>query len=136
MGAITMLFRVPVPTSTVLFNVASRIVSTLVVSGEDERGLFPSRGRLLMDRHLLFVLAWLIAPFGGRSSTSRSRTFGLLNCRHLGQSLHLVPDAPRLGVRRLWHVLQQYCCCHNVLACSRETTDGLLALLNLNVLEP
>jgi len=49
MGAVTVLFRVPVPTSTILFNVASRIVSTLVVDGEDERGLFPSRGRLLMD---------------------------------------------------------------------------------------
>jgi len=33
-----------------------------------------------------------------------------------------------LGVRRLWHVSQQHCCCHNVLACSRETADGLLRL--------
>ena len=72
MGTVTTLFRVPVPTSTIFFNVASCVVSTLVVSGEDERGLFPSRGWLLMDRHLLFVLGWLIALFGGRSSMSRS----------------------------------------------------------------
>jgi len=50
----------------------------------------------------------------------------LLNCRHLEQSLHLVPDASRLGVRWLWHVPQQHCCRHNVLACSRETADRLL----------
>jgi len=128
MGAVTVLFRVPVPTSTILFNVASRVVSTLVVSGEDERGLFPSRGRLLMDRHLLFVLGWLFALFSGHSSTSRSRAFCLLNCRHLEQGLHLVSDAPRLGVRRLRHVSQQHCCCHNVLSRSRETADGLLRL--------
>jgi len=81
-----------------------------------------------MDRHLVFVLGWLIVLFGGRSSTSRSRAFGLLNCRHLEQSLHLVSDASCLGVRRLWHVSQQHCCCHHVLACSRETGDGLLRL--------
>jgi hypothetical protein len=85
----------------ILFNVASCVVSTLVVSGEDERGLFPSWGWLLMDRHLLFVLGWLIALFGGPSSTSRSRAFGVLNCRHLEQSLHLISDASCLGVRRL-----------------------------------
>jgi len=60
-GTVTALFRVPMPTATILVDVASCIVSTLVVDGEDERGLFPSRGRLLMDRHLLFVLGWLIA---------------------------------------------------------------------------
>jgi len=128
MGAVTTLFRVPVPTATIFFNVASCVVPTLVVDGEDERGLFSSRGWLLMDQHLLFVLGWLVTLFSGRSSTSRSRTFGLLNCRHLEQGLHLVPDAPRLGVRRLWHVSQQHCCCHNVLAYSRETADGLLRL--------
>ena len=127
-SAVTALFRVPVPTATIFFDVASCVVSTLVVDGEDECGLFPSRGWLLMDRHLLFVLGWLIALFSGRSSTSRSRAFGLLNCRHLEQSLHLVSDAPCLGVRRLWHVSQQHCCRHNILACSRETADGLLKL--------
>ena len=81
-----------------------------------------------MDRHLLFILGWLIALFSGRSSTSRSRAFGLLNCRYLEQSLHLVLDASNLGVRRFRHVLQQHCCYHNVLACSRETADGLLRL--------
>jgi len=49
MGAVTALFRVPVPTASILFDVASRVVSMLVVDGEDERGLFPSRGWLLMD---------------------------------------------------------------------------------------
>jgi len=128
MGAVTALFRIPVPTATILFNVASCVVSTLVVDGEDESGLFPLRGRLLMDRHLFFVLGWLIVLFSGCSSTSRSRAFGLLNYRYLEQSLHLVSDASSLGVRWLWHVSQQHCCCHNVLACSRETVDGLLRL--------
>jgi len=49
MGAVTALFRVPIPMATILLNVVSCVVSTLVVDGEDERGLFPSRGRLLMD---------------------------------------------------------------------------------------
>jgi len=49
MGAVTALICVPVPMATILFNVMSRVVSTLVVDGEDERGLFPSRGWLLMD---------------------------------------------------------------------------------------
>jgi hypothetical protein len=64
----------------------------------------------------------------GHSSTSRGRALGLLNRRHLEQSLHLVSDAPCLGVRGLRHVSQQHCCCHNVLACSGETTDGLFRL--------
>jgi len=128
MCAVTALFRVPVPTATILFDVASRVVSTLVVDGEDERGLFTSRVWLLMDRYLLFVLGWLIVLFSGRSSTSRSRAFGFLNCRHLEQSLHLVSDAPRLGVRWLRHVPQQHCCRHNVLACSRKMADRLLRL--------
>jgi hypothetical protein len=82
-GAITALFCVCIPTATILVDVTSCVVSSLVVNGEDECGLFPSRGRLLMDRHLLFVLGWLIALFSGSSSTSRSRAFVLLNCRHL-----------------------------------------------------
>jgi len=49
MGTITALFRVPVPTASILFNVASRVMLTLIVEGEKERGLFPSRGWLLMD---------------------------------------------------------------------------------------
>jgi len=128
MGAVTALFCVPVSTATILLNVASCVVLMLVVRGEDERGLLPSRGRLLMDRHLFSVLGRLVVLFGGRSSSSRSRTFGLLNCRHLEQSVYLVSDASCLGVRWLWHVSQQHCCCHNVLACSRETADELLRL--------
>jgi len=49
MGVVTAFFRVPVPTATILFNIASCVVSPLVVDGEDERSLFSSRGRLLMD---------------------------------------------------------------------------------------
>jgi len=49
MGAETALLRVPVPTASILFNVTSRVVSTLIVNGENEHGLSPSRGWLLMD---------------------------------------------------------------------------------------
>jgi len=49
MGTVTALFRVPVPTASILFNVTSRVVSTLIVDEENERGLFSSRRRLLMD---------------------------------------------------------------------------------------
>jgi len=49
MSTVTALFRVPVPTASILFNVTSGVVSTLIVDGEDERGLSPSRGWLLMD---------------------------------------------------------------------------------------
>jgi len=52
----------------------------------------------------------------------------LLNRRHLEQSLHLVSDAPCLGVRGLGHVAQQHRCCHNILACSREAADRLFSL--------
>jgi len=69
MCAVAALFCVTVPRALILFNVASFVVSTLVVDGEDERGLFCSGGWLLMDRHLLFVLGWLIALFSGSSST-------------------------------------------------------------------
>ena len=86
----------------ILVDVASCVVSSLVVDGEDERGLFPSRGWLLMDRHLLFVVGRLIALFCGCSSTSRGRAFE--------------------------HITQQHCGRHDVLACSGETTDGLLRL--------
>jgi len=49
MGIVSALFRIPIPTASILFNVASRVVSTLIVDGENERGLSPSRGWLLMD---------------------------------------------------------------------------------------
>ena len=128
MGAVTAFFRVPVSTASIFFNITPCVVSSLVVDGEDERGLFPSRGRLLMDRHLLFVVGRLITLFCGRSSTSRGRALGLLNCRHLEQSLHLVSNASRLGVRRFGHITQQHCRRHDVLARSRETADRLLRL--------
>jgi len=51
-----------------------------------------------------------------------------LNCHHLEQGLYLVSNALSLGVRRLWHVAQQHRRRHYVLACSRETADGLLWL--------
>jgi len=49
MGAVTAFFRVPVSTASIFFNITPCVVSSLVVDGEDERGLFPSRRRLLMD---------------------------------------------------------------------------------------
>jgi len=116
-GAVPALFCVSIPTATVLVDVASCVVSSLVVDGEDECRLFPSWGRLLMDRHLFFVLGRLVTLFCGRPSTLRGRALGLLNCRYLEQGLHLVSNAPHLGVRR-----------HNVLARSRESADGLLRL--------
>ena len=128
MGAVTVLFCVPVPTATILVDVASCVVSSLVIDREDERGLFPSRGRLLMDRHFLFVVGRLIALFYGRSSMSRCQALGLLNRCHLEQSLHHVSNASCLGVRRFGHITQQHRRRHDVLACSRETADGLLRL--------
>jgi len=98
MCAVATLFRVSVPTASILFNVASCIVPTLVVDGEDERGLFCSGRWLLVDRHLLFVLGRLVVLFSGSTSTSRSRAFGLLNCRHLEQRLYLVSNASSLRV--------------------------------------
>jgi len=128
MGAVTALLCVPIPTASNFVDVASRVMAMLVVDGEDECGLFPSRGWLLMDRQFLFVLVWLIALFSCCPSTSGGRALCLLNRRHLEQSLHLVSDAPCLEVRGLWHVLQQHCCRHDILACSREAADGLLRL--------
>jgi hypothetical protein len=55
MRAITTLFRVSMSTASIFFDVVPRVVSTLIVDREDETGLSTSRGRLLMDRHLLFV---------------------------------------------------------------------------------
>jgi len=49
MGAVTALFCVTVLTASIFFNVTSRVVSTLIVDRENERGLFPSRRWLLMD---------------------------------------------------------------------------------------
>ena len=128
MGAITALFCVPIPTAMILIDVASCVVSSLDVDGEDEHGLFPSRGWLLMDRHLLFVVGRFIALFRGRSSTSRGRAFGLLNRCYLEQSLHLISNVSCLGIRWFWHITQQHCRRHDVLACSREMADGLLRL--------
>jgi len=84
-GAVTTLFCVPISTVTVFVDVTPCVVSLLIVDGvvEDERCLLPSRGWLLMDRHLLFVSGRLITLLHGRSSTSRGRALGLLNCRHL-----------------------------------------------------
>jgi len=79
MGAVTELFRIPIPTASILFDVMPRVMSTLIVDREDKSGLSSSRERLLMDRHLLFVLGRFIALFSGSSPSSRSRAFGLLN---------------------------------------------------------
>jgi len=49
MCTVTALFRVSGPAASILFDVMSRVVSTLIVDGEDESGLSSSGGRLLMD---------------------------------------------------------------------------------------
>jgi hypothetical protein len=54
----------------------------------------------------------------------------------LKQSLHLISNAPRLGVRRFRHIAQQHGCCHDVLARSGEAADVLFwfpVLDNLSV---
>jgi len=128
MGAVTALHCVSKSMATILVDVTSRVMSSLVVDGADERGLFLSRGWLLVDRYLFFAMGRLIALFYGRSSTSRGRAFGLLNCCHLEQSLHIVSNVSCLGIRRLRHITQQHCRCHDVLARSREAADRLLRL--------
>jgi len=105
-GAVTAFFCVPISMATILVDVASCVVSSLIVDGvvEDECCLLPSRRRLLMDRHLLLILGRLITLFRGYSPSSRGRALGLLNCRHLEQSLYLVSNASSLGVRRFGHI--------------------------------
>jgi len=49
MCAVTSLFRVSVAAASILFDVMPRVVSTLIVGGENESGLSASRRRLLMD---------------------------------------------------------------------------------------
>jgi len=49
MRAVTALFRIPVPTASILFDVMPGVVSTLIVDREDESGLSSSRGCLLVD---------------------------------------------------------------------------------------
>jgi len=105
-GVVTTLFCVPISTTTILVDVASCVVSSLIVGGavEDECCLLPSRGQLVMDQHLLLVLGRLLMLLCGCSSMSRGRALGLLNCRHLEQSLHLVSNVSRLGVRWFGHI--------------------------------
>jgi len=55
-------------------------------------------------------------------------SFRLVERRHLEQSLHLISNASSLGDRWFWHVAQQHCRWHYILAYSRETADGLLWL--------
>jgi len=84
-GDVTALFCVPISTATILVDVASCVVPSLIVDRvvQDECCLLPSRGRLLMDRHLLFILGRLLMLLRGCSSTSRGRALGLLNCCYL-----------------------------------------------------
>ena len=69
MCAVTALFRVSVPAVSIFFNVMPCVMSTLIVDREDEGGLSYSRGRLLMDRHFLFILRRLVTLFSGSSSS-------------------------------------------------------------------
>jgi len=106
MGAVTMLLCIPISATMMLIDVASCVVSPLIVDGvvEDKHCLFSSRGWLLMDRYLLFVLGRLIPLLRGCSSTLQGRALGLLNRCYLKESLHLVSNASRLGVRRFGHI--------------------------------
>jgi len=72
MCAVTALFHVSVSAASILFDVMPCVVPTLIVDGENESSLSASRRRLLMDRHLFFVLRRLVALFSGSSSPSRS----------------------------------------------------------------
>jgi len=49
MCAVTAFFRISMPAASILFDVMPRVVSTLIVDGENESGLSASRWRLLMD---------------------------------------------------------------------------------------
>jgi len=49
MCAVTVLFCVSVPVASILLDVMPRVVSTLIVNGENGSGLSASRRRLLMD---------------------------------------------------------------------------------------
>jgi len=50
-GAVTTLLCIPISTAMMLIDVASCVVSPLIIDGvvEEKRCLLPSRGRLLMD---------------------------------------------------------------------------------------
>jgi hypothetical protein len=96
------------PTAAILIDVMSSVMSPLIIDEAllEGHGLSSSRGWSLMDRHFLLVSGWLDVFLCGCPSTPRSRAFGLLGCRHLEQSLHLVSNAPRLGVGRFRHATQ------------------------------
>jgi len=105
-GAVTTLLCVPISTATMLIDVASCVALPLIVDGvvEDKLYFLSSRGWLLMDRYLFFVLGRLITLLRGCSSTSRGRAHGVLNRCYLEESQHLVSNASCLGVRRFRHI--------------------------------
>jgi len=72
-GAVIAFLYVSISTAAVLVDVASCVVPPLIVDVvvEDKCRLLPSRGWLLMDRYLLFVLGRLLTLFRGCSSTLR-----------------------------------------------------------------
>jgi len=49
MCAVTALFRVPMPAASIILDVMTCVVSTLIVDGENERGLSSSRWWQLMN---------------------------------------------------------------------------------------
>jgi len=73
-GAVTALLCIPMSTATILVDVASCVMSPLVIDGVvlDRRCPLSSRGWLLVDRYLFFILGQLVTPLRGCSSTSRS----------------------------------------------------------------
>ena len=76
-GAVTAILCIPISTATMLVDVASCVVSSLIIDRvvEDKCCLVPSRGWLLMDRYLLFVLGRLITLLRGCSSSQIRRAW-------------------------------------------------------------
>ena len=124
-GNVAALLGIPMPAAAILVDVVSSVVSPLIIDEVllDGRGFPSSRGWSLMNRHLPLVSGWLDTFLCGCPPTLRGRAFGLLGYRHLEQSLHLVSNAPRLGVGRFRHVTQQHGCRHDILVRSWEAGD-------------
>ena len=135
--AVAALLCIPMPAAAMLVDVMSSVPPSIIDEALLDRRCFPtSRGWFLMDRYFSLVSGCLDAFFCSRPSTLRGRALGLLSCRHMEQSLHLVSNVPCLGIRRLKHVTQQHGRCHNILSCSREVANERLWLLisdNLSV---
>jgi len=99
-GAVAPLLGVPVSAASILVDVVSSIVWSSIVDELllDRDRFLASSWWFLMNRHLPLISGRLEALFYGCPSTLRGQTFSLLGHRHVEQSLHLISNAPRLGV--------------------------------------